>query len=256
MFRRNFRVRTTRHLVGAAIAALLIAPASLWGGLSARTPPASFSSGSAIHQGTDVEGVARVIDGDTLEIAGVRIRLEGIDAPEGDQSCPEAGGGTWACGQAATLELQRLVGRSPVRCVSRGTDKYGRMLAICHSGDLDINAEMIRRGLAWAFVKYSSTYVSEEADARSRRAGIWQAPTTTAWDHRAGRWANAQAETSREAPAADCIIKGNITKSGRIYHMPWSPWYAKVKIEPEKGERWFCNESEAAAAGWRPVRVN
>jgi hypothetical protein len=52
------------------------------------------------------------------------------------------------------------------------------------------------------------------------------------------------------------VIKGNITNGGRIYHMPWSPWYEKVRIETTKGERWFCNENEAVAAGWRPVRVH
>jgi hypothetical protein len=93
--------------------------------------------------------------------------------------------------------------------------------------------------------------VTQEEDARTRGVGIWQAPTMAAWDYRAGRWASADEATPR-----DCPIKGNITSSGRIYHMPWSPWYDKVRIEPDKGERWFCTESEAVAAGWRPVRVN
>lgn len=256
MARWMLRARMTRRLVAAALAAALVVPAALWGGLSARTPSAAFIPGGIIPQGSEIEGIARVIDGDTIEVAGTRIRFEGIDAPEGDQTCAKADGGTWACGQVATLELQRLLGRATVRCESRGPDKYGRMLGICRVGATDVNAEMVRRGFAWAFVKYSSTYVAEEAEARSRRVGIWQAPTTTAWDHRAGRWTEAQDASSRDAPTRDCIIKGNITNGGRIYHMPWSPWYAKVRIEPEKGERWFCNESEALAAGWRPVRVN
>ncbi len=260
MSRPKFRARTTRRLVAAALSAVLVAPAAIWGGLSARTPsvtpPAIFNFGGAIPNGAEVQGIARVIDGDTIEVAGARIRLEGIDAPEGDQSCAKGDGGTWACGQIATLELQRLVGRSQVRCASHGMDKYNRVLGICRVGDLDINAEMVRRGLAWAFVKYSSTYLAVEAEAQARKAGIWQAPTTTAWDHRAGRWADAQDAAARDAPSRDCIIKGNVSNGGRIYHMPWSPWYAKVRIEPEKGERWFCNESEAVAAGFRPVRVN
>ncbi len=153
-------------------------------------PGPSVAPGGAIpehskpqgHQ-PSVEGIARIVDGDTIEIAGTRIRLEGIDAPEGDQQCAQRGGGggtdrTWRCGQVATEELQRLVGRTPVRCDGRGTDKYGRTLAICFSGATDINAEMVRRGMAWAFVKYSSAYVAEEAEARARGVGIWQAPTT------------------------------------------------------------------------------
>ena len=275
----RFIVYATRQLVAVALAVALAVPAAIWGGTSARMPGPSVVPGGAIPehgkpQGhpPNVQGIARVVDGDTIEIAGTRIRLEGIDAPEGDQQCARASGasgagpgdgatgGTWRCGQAATEELQRLVGRTPVRCDGRGTDKYGRMLAICFSGTTDINAAMVRRGLAWAFVKYSSAYVAEEAEARARGIGIWQAPTTTAWDHRAGRWAEARESASGNGasgtPSRDCVIKGNITNGGRIYHMPWSPWYDKVRIEAAKGERWFCNENEAVAAGWRPVRVN
>ena len=60
---------------------------------------------------------------------------------------------------------------------------------------------------------------------------------------------------SPQAPSG-CAIKGNVTKNGRIYHMPWSPWYAQIKIEPDKGKRWFCTEAEALAAGWRPVQAH
>jgi len=260
MSRYLFSVQTTRKLVSLALATALVAPAAIWGGLAARTPPTTFLPGGAVPQSPpqtpEIQGIPRVLDGDTIEIAGTRIRLEGIDAPEGDQSCARAGGGTWSCGKVATVELERLIGRSAVTCASRGTDKYGRMLGICRAHGMDLNAEMIRRGLAWAFVKYSSSYVTDEAGARARRVGIWQAPTVTAWDHRAGRWADAEGAAPRDAPSRDCIIKGNITSNGRIYHMPWSPWYGKVRIETGKGERWFCTESEAVAAGWRPVHVN
>ena len=71
------------------------------------------------------------------------------------------------------------------------------------------------------------------------------------WDYRAKRWAAAE----QKAPEG-CAIKGNITKNGRIYHMPWSPWYAQIKIDADKGKRWFCTEAEALAAGWRPVQVH
>lgn len=247
------RSYATRQLAAVALAVAIAVPAAIWGGTSARTPD-SFVYGRTVPGPASIEGVARVIDGDTLEIAGTRVRLEGIDAPEGDQSCARADGGTWRCGQAASVELQRLVGTVPIRCDSRGLDKYGRTLAICFNGAKDINAAMVRGGFAWAFVKYSKTYVNEEDGARTRRVGIWQAPTTTAWDHRAGRWA--QTADAKQAAPGNCPIKGNITSGGRIYHMPWSPWYDKVRIEPDKGERWFCNETEAVAAGWRPVRVN
>ena len=53
-----------------------------------------------------------------------------------------------------------------------------------------------------------------------------------------------------------CAIKGNVTAHGKIYHMPWSPWYARIKMDPDKGRRWFCTEAEAVAAGWRPANVH
>ena len=105
---------------------------------------------------------------------------------------------------------------------------------------------MTRTGMAWAFVKYSDTYVQEEALARSEGIGIWRAPTQPAWEFRAERWAVAE----QEAPEG-CPIKGNISRNGRIYHPPWSPWYSHTKISVEKGERWFCSEDEAIEAGWR-----
>jgi endonuclease YncB( thermonuclease family) len=235
------------------VALAVAAPLAIRNGTFASTPnTAPAPHRAALQTQSDAHGIARVLDGDTIEISGTRIRLEGIDAPEGDQACAQAGGGTWRCGTAASVELQRLIGRAPVRCESRGTDIYGRMLGICFVGTTDINAEMVGRGYAWAFVKYSRAYVAEEAEARAGGIGIWQAPTTTAWDHRAGRWA---AAGENAAPGA-CPIKGNITSNGHIYHMPWSPWYDKVRIEPKKGERWFCSENEALAAGWRPVRLN
>jgi endonuclease YncB( thermonuclease family) len=235
------------------VAALVLAiPLAVRNGTFARTPDQpSFRQGAMLPGSATLEGRAQVLDGDTIDIGSTRIRLEGIDAPEGAQTCPRAGGGTWRCGQEASNALRQLIGRQNVRCQNHGSDSYGRVLGICFVGTTDINAEMVRRGLAWAFVKYSRTYVAEEADARTRGAGIWQAPTVTAWDYRAGKWIVAD-----QAVPGDCPIKGNITSNGRIYHMPWSPWYEKVRIDARKGERWFCTEQEAVAAGWRPVHIN
>jgi len=195
-----------------------------------------------------ISGHARVIDGDTLEIDGVRIRLEGIDAPESAQRCKGRWFGTWACGSAATKALTKLVRNHEVICESRGRDVYRRVLAVCHADGVEINARLVHDGLAWAFVRYSRTYVREEADARAAHRGIFAAENQPAWDYRAGSWKTAE----QDAPKG-CAIKGNISSKGRIYHMPWSPWYHRVSIEPSRGERWFCSEKEAIAAGWRPV---
>ena len=157
--------------------------------------------------------------------------------------------GTWPAGRKATSALKSMINGQVVSCRKRGRGKYGRMLGACSVGSVNLNAEMVRRGHAWAFVKYSSTYIDEEHEARVRGAGIWQSKCRPAWAYRADRWS---AGASR-APKG-CAIKGNITRNGRIYHLPWSPWYAKTKIEPHKGERWFCDEREAKKAGWRPAR--
>jgi hypothetical protein len=140
----------------------------------------------------------------------------------------------------------KLIGADGVTCHDRGRDKYGRILGQCYAGSLEINAEMVRHGYAWAFIKYSRTYLEMESEARALRAGIWQGDATPAWDYRAGKWAAA-------APAAPngCAIKGNITRNGQIYHMPWSPFYGRTRIDERRGERWFCSEDEAVAAGWR-----
>jgi endonuclease YncB( thermonuclease family) len=194
-------------------------------------------------------GMARVIDGDTIGIGETRVRLEGIDAPETAQTCQRRWFGSWPCGTAATAQLSKIIGDRPVTCAPRGLDKYGRTLAVCFVEGHDINAMMVRQGYAWAFVKYSRSYVLEEAQARIEAVGIWQGEAVPAWEFRARRWAVA------DAPQG-CAIKGNVTKHGRIYHMPWSPWYAQIRIEPEKGKRWFCTEAEAVAAGWRPVQTH
>jgi endonuclease YncB( thermonuclease family) len=200
-------------------------------------------------QGELVAGTATVVDGDTIMIGTTRIRLEGIDAPEGAQTCTSATGATYPCGLAATRALDSLVANIEVRCEHRGNDKYGRMLGVCFAGDRDINAEMVRSGHAWAFVRYSTAYAAVEAEAKAAARGIWQGAATPAWDFRAARWASA--ETAH--PGA-CVIKGNVTRGGLIYHMPWSPWYEKIRMDDTR-KRWFCTEAEAMAAGWRPAMV-
>lgn len=232
-------VTTTQGLV--AFALVLSAPivASLEG----------WARGDAVRP--DIRGAVRAVDGDTIDIGDTRVRLEGIDAPETGQSCKRKWLGWWACGHEATATLRRLTEGHTVTCDPRGTDKYGRVLAVCYADGRDINAEMVRRGYAWAFVKYSHSYVREEALARAEGVGIWQGQSEPAWEYRAKRWAAAE-----ERAPEGCAIKGNVTRSGKIYHMPWSPWYARIRIEPEKGKRWFCSEAEALAAGWRPVQVH
>lgn len=183
-----------------------------------------------------------VIDGDTLDVDGVRYRIEGIDAPEHGQKC-----GSWACGKAATSHLRELTEGHDVMCSAGSEDDYERIVATCWVDDVELGRTMVLAGLAWAFIKYSDTYLQEEAQARQSGIGIWSEQSQPAWEFRAERWTVAK----QEAPSG-CPIKGNISKSGRIYHAPWSPWYSRTKVSVTKGEKWFCSEQEALKAGWRP----
>ncbi|WP_245155784.1 thermonuclease family protein [Paracoccus ravus] len=209
--------------------------------------PVAFSG----ENGARISGKARIVDGDTFKLGSATIRVHGIDAPEKGQSCAGTTGQTWACGRAATDFLAGLIKARTVTCAPIEEDRYGRIVARCFAGGRDLGREMVTRGLAWAFIRYSRDYLEAESLARSQRLGIWQADTQPASDYRAGGWA----EAVDTAPAKDCPIKGNISAKGeRIYHMPWSPAYAKTRIDASKGERWFCDEREAVAAGWRAAR--
>jgi endonuclease YncB( thermonuclease family) len=206
----------------------------------------SSAPGAATAVTADITGPASIVDGDTLDIGGQRVRLDGIDAPETAQTCSRRWAGSWDCGKAATKALGALIGGHQVSCQSRGTDKYGRMLGVCSVDGSELNGALVRAGMAWAFVKYSTAYVEAEKLAKAAQAGVWQGAAEAPWIFREKRW-----QVAEQTAPSGCAIKGNVTGNGQVYHMPWSPWYHKVKVEPARGERWFCSEAEAQKAGWR-----
>jgi endonuclease YncB( thermonuclease family) len=143
--------------------------------------PGFFDTGSAIS------GFARVVDGDTLAVAGRNVRLEGIDAPESRQTC-HRDGVRWPCGAQATQQLSLLVQGRVVDCTPSGEDRYGRTLARCRAGGEDVAVAMVRDGWAVAYTTYSWRYLPEELRARWRGAGLWagsfQAPEDWRREHR------------------------------------------------------------------------
>jgi endonuclease YncB( thermonuclease family) len=135
---------------------------------------------------TVISGKAWVIDGDTIEISGNRIRLEGIDAPELDQTCTDPAGRRWPCGRTAGNELRAHIGARELTCRTGGFDRYRRALAICTLPDRsDINAWMVRQGWALA-TDFRGTYASEEAEAKAGSCGIWVGTFVppSQWRHR------------------------------------------------------------------------
>ena len=135
----------------------------------------------------DLQGVASVIDGDTIEIHGTRIRLNGIDAPESGQRCQNARGTAWRCGQQAALALSDRIGRRQVNCQQTDTDRYGREVADCFAGGENLTRWMVREGWAVAYRQYSTAYIAAEDDARTGQRGIWQGRFDMPWDWRAER---------------------------------------------------------------------
>jgi len=202
--------------------------------------------------------VTRVWDGDTvtLTVDGLdhRVRLAAIDAPERGQPY----------GEEARRELARLALGQDARLETERSDPYGRLVgrlwvrpADCPGcgRTLDAGLALLTTGHAWWYRRYADEqspeargqYEFAETEARAKRAGLWQdAHPIAPWD-----WKRDQ----RNQPDENgCLIKGNISANGRIYHVPGQHYYDRTTITPSKGERWFCTEAEAKAAGWRRAR--
>ncbi|MCP3971476.1 MAG: thermonuclease family protein [Rhodobacteraceae bacterium] len=202
---------------------------------------------SGTAQAETFAGTVRVVDGDTLDVGGTRVRLYGIDAPEIGQPCT-ADGESWDCGRWAQRRVRALYQGKRSTCDRVTTDVYGRVVARCRVGGQDIGAHLVAEGIAEAFRRYALDYVDEEKSAFVAARGIWRGEMQSPSDYRAS-----SAAPGSIAPGA-CVIKGNISGSGRIYHMPGQRHYHNTRISPAKGERWFCSESDAVAAGWRRSR--
>ena len=132
----------------------------------------------------DIVGPARVIDGDTIEVQGQRIRLHGIDAPESAQKC-KLKGKSCPCGEIAGGALKDLTAGIEVRCEQVDVDRYGRIVATCYDNhDFDINRNMVYTGWALAYRKYSTRYVATEDGAREAKRGLWKGEFEMPWEWR------------------------------------------------------------------------
>jgi endonuclease YncB( thermonuclease family) len=133
-------------------------------------------TGPAHAQGTDtgITGTPEVLDSDILKFGTQRVLLWGIDAPEKKQTC-QLNGKLWGCYDVAFRYLQLLSGRGEVTCTYKGDpDPFGRRFGVCQSGGQDLNAEMVRAGMALAFDEESEDYDAAMAEAITAGVGLWQ----------------------------------------------------------------------------------
>ena len=229
--------------VGAAVSIGILG----WMALSGRTSLAGIVRQLPIAGGArPLQGRAEAIGGDLVRVAGTTVRLAGIEAPELQQSCG-TGARRYRCGAAAQAALGKLVNGRTLACTVSGADSAGRPLATCTRGRLDINAELVRQGHAFAGSGLFAGYAGLERQARDSKLGIWAAgDVERPAEFRAKVWD----EAKRRAPDG-CPIKGLVTGEGRVYVLPWSPDYERGRMQKVRGERWFCSEREAEAAGFK-----
>lgn len=190
--------------------------------------------------------IIRVIDGDTIEIErGEKVRYIGIDTPETvDPRKPVQCFGTEASNKNKEL-VEGKMARLEKDITDR--DKYGRLLRYIWIGDIFVNLELVKQGFAYSYsyppdIKYQDQFIKAQQEAKEAKLGLWD---------------SCPIQTATPAPQENnlgdsCLIKGNISSSGeKIYHLSGCPYYEKTKIDAARGEKWFCAESEALAAGWR-----
>ncbi len=238
---------------GLTAATLLLAAGAIgWIG-SAAIGKLSLSTVSAIPglSRPVVEGAASVVSGDTIRLNGQTIRLTGVEAPEIEQSCAGAAregrseGRTeprWKCGEAARNQLRDYVRGKQVRCeLASGGDK-----GLCRVGTQDIASELVTRGAVFAQQGLFSSYGRLEQDARNAKRGLWKGVPERPEDYRNRLW-----ESAKKTAPQGCPIKGQVSRNDRVYVVPWQASYTRVRVRQDKGERWFCTEAEAQAAGFK-----
>lgn len=136
--------------------------------------------------GNEIVGRAFIIDGDTLDINGTRIRFNGLDAPEISQSC-RVRGTVSRCGRLASMALANKIGNRPVTCEPQSRDHYNRVVAVCRVGGEDLNAWMVAKGWAMVNRQYPSDYIQQESEASASKLGIWQGDFVAPWEWRRGK---------------------------------------------------------------------
>ncbi len=220
--------------------------------------PTAFAAAPQTEQGK----VTSVVDGDTFKVKlGTKIetiRIIGIDTPETkDPRKPVQCYGKEASKKLTTLLRGKTVTLEKNPAEER--DKYGRLLRYVSLKGKDIGAGMISDGYAFSYKIFPhprlEAYNTLEQKARDANKGLWgsicQYKGAAASSAKSQPKATSSAASSAPA-ASSCVIKGNISSTKeKIYHLPGCGSYNATQIDVSAGERWFCSEQEAVAAGWR-----
>lgn len=179
----------------------------------------------------DFAGSGRAVDGDSLFVDGREVRLYGIDAPEYRQSC-RVGWNNWSCGVDAASALRTLVDTRQLTCTPRDRDVYGRTVATCRIGDMDLAAAMLEKGFAIALDNAPAGYVAIAERSRSTKIGIWASEFVAPASYRA-----ANPRSSATAAVSRTIISTT-----------------RVTVPAKVAGSAFRNCAEARATGAAPVR--
>ncbi len=182
---RSRKTRRGGHALLFAPVFLLLLVAGGWFGLDMlETSHAETPAGPKAE--SPVSGTASVIDADTLDIHGQRIRLVGVDAPESGQKCLDASAQFVRCGSIAANALDAWINRNPVTCTIEGADRYKRLLGQCSVRGESVQEWLVSNGHALAYRTYSNQYIAAEDQARRAKAGMWAGRFIEPWDWRKG----------------------------------------------------------------------
>ena len=200
-----------------------------------------------------IEGKATVVSGSELRVGGTLVRLFGIDVPEPGQTCSGSGRArdTASCASMARSALARLaIGKQVICDVSAAKSGEAAGGASCTVNGADIAGQLVRGGAVFAQTGLFSTYASAEREAKAARSGLWKSEIDRPAEYRAKAW-----EDAKGSSPDGCPIKAVVTGDTKTYLVPWAAGYERAKVKTAKGERWFCTEAEARAAGWKPAEA-